>query len=124
MDPVAEPVSVPCGDADLPGYFIAPGDGQASRKTLIMIGGGDTYVEDLYLIIGPAAVKRGYNLLIVDLPGQGGLPFDGLYMRPDTENQILAVVDYAFSPAGGRRRRAGRLRDQLRRVHPPQGAVG
>jgi hypothetical protein len=97
MDPVAEPVSVPCGDADLPGYFIAPADGQASRKTLIMIGGGDTYVEDLYLIIGPAAVKRGYNLLIVDLPGQGGLPFDGLYMRPDTENQIPAVVDYALS---------------------------
>jgi pimeloyl-ACP methyl ester carboxylesterase len=62
-----------------------------------MIGGGDTYVEDLYLIIGPAAVRRGYNLLIVDLPGQGGLPFDGLYMRPDTENQIPEVVDYALS---------------------------
>jgi len=97
MDPAAEPVSVPCGGADLPGYFVAPADRQAKRKTLIMIGGGDTYVEDLYLIMGPAAVKRGYNLLIVDLPGQGGLPFDGLYMRPDTENQIPAVVDYALS---------------------------
>jgi len=96
-DPVVEPVSVPCGGVDLPGYFVAPGDGQAKRKTLLMIGGGDTYVEDLYLIIGPAAVKRGYNLLIVDLPGQGGLPFDGLYMRPDTENQIPQVVDYALS---------------------------
>ena len=96
-DPVVEPVSVPCGGIDLPGYFVVPADGQAKRKTLIMIGGGDTYVEDLYLIIGPAAVKRGYNLLIVDLPGQGGLPFDGLYMRPDTENQIPQVVDYALS---------------------------
>jgi pimeloyl-ACP methyl ester carboxylesterase len=96
-DPVVEPVSVPCAGVDLPGYFVAPGDGQAERKTLLMIGGGDTYVEDLYLIIGPAAVRRGYNLLIVDLPGQGGLPFDGLYMRPDTENQIPQVVDYALS---------------------------
>jgi pimeloyl-ACP methyl ester carboxylesterase len=96
-DPVVEPVAVPCGGVDLPGYFVAPGDGQAKRKTLLMIGGGDTYVEDLYLIIGPAAVRRGYNLLIVDLPGQGGLPFDGLYMRPDTENQIPKVVDYALS---------------------------
>ncbi len=96
-DPVVEPVSVPCGGADLPGYFLAPADGQARRKTLIMIGGGDTYVEDLYLIIGPAAIKRGYNLLIVDLPGQGGLPFDGLCMRPDTENQIPQVIDYALS---------------------------
>ena len=88
---------MPCGGADLPGYFVAPEDSQAKRKTLLMIGGGDTYVEDLYLIIGPAAVRRGYNLLIVDLPGQGGLPFDGLYMRPDTENQIPKVVDYALS---------------------------
>jgi pimeloyl-ACP methyl ester carboxylesterase len=96
-DPVVEPVSVPCGGVDLPGYFVAPVDGQAKRKTLLMIGGGDTYVEDLYLIIGPPAVRRGYNLLIVDLPGQGGLPFDGLYMRPDTENQIPHVVDYALS---------------------------
>ncbi len=97
MDPAPEPVSVPCGDAVLPGYFLAAADGPARRKTLIMIGGGDTYVEDLYLIAGPAAVKRGYNLLITDLPGQGGLPFDGLYMRPDTENQLPAVVDYALS---------------------------
>jgi Esterase FrsA-like len=97
MDPVAEPVLVPCDGAELPGYFIAPDDDEAKRKTLIMVGGGDTYVEDLYLIIGPAAVKRGYNLLIVDLPGQGGLPFEGLYMRPDTENQLPAVVDYALS---------------------------
>ena len=32
----------------------------------------------------------------MDLPGQGGLPFGGLYMRPDTENQIPQVVDYAL----------------------------
>jgi hypothetical protein len=56
-DPVVEPVSVPCRGIDLPGYFVAPGDGQAKRKTLLMIGGGDTYVEDLYLIIGPAALS-------------------------------------------------------------------
>jgi pimeloyl-ACP methyl ester carboxylesterase len=97
MEPVVEPVSVPCGGVGLPGYFVAPGDGQAKRKTLIMIGGGDTYVEDLYLMIGQAAVKRGYNLLIVDLPGQGGLPFDGLYMQPGTETQLPPVVDYALS---------------------------
>jgi pimeloyl-ACP methyl ester carboxylesterase len=96
MDPVAEPVTVPSGGADLPGYFVAPADGQTKRKTLIVIGGGNSYVEDLYLIIGPPAVKRGYNLLIVDLPGHGGLPFDRLYLRPDPENQIPDVVDYAL----------------------------
>lgn len=97
MDPVVQTVSVPCGGGHLPGYFVAPADGRAKRKTLITIGGGDTYAEDLYLIIGPAAVKRGYNLLIVDLAGQGGLPFDGLYMRADSEDQLPEVVDYALS---------------------------
>ena len=97
MEPTLEPVWVPCDGVELPGYFVAPAVTQATRKTLLMIGGGDTYVEDLYVMIGPAAIKRGYNLLIVDLPGQGGLPFDGLFMRPDTENQIPRVVDYALS---------------------------
>ncbi len=62
-----------------------------------MIGGGDTYVEDQYLFIGPSAVKRSYNLLFVDLPGQGGLPFSGSFMQPDTELPFQKVVDYAVS---------------------------
>ena len=37
----------------------------------MMFGGGDTFVEDLYFYIGPAGLERGYNVVIVDLPGQG-----------------------------------------------------
>jgi hypothetical protein len=88
-DPVVQPVSVPCGGVDLPGYFVESPDGQAKRKTLLMIGGGDTYVEDLYLIIGPAAVKRGYNLLIVDLPGQAGCPSMGCTCGPTPRTRSL-----------------------------------
>ena len=97
LDPVVEPVSVPCAGVALPGYFVAAGDDRERRRTIIVIGGGDTFVEDLYLFLGPAATKRGYHLLIVDLPGQGGLPFDGVYMRPDTEHQVDKVVDYALA---------------------------
>jgi hypothetical protein len=97
LEPIIEPITIPFNSIGLPGYFIAPKDGQAKRKTLIMIGGADTYVEDLYLFIGPAAIKRGYNLLFVDLLGQGGLPFEGLFMQPDTENQFAKVVDYALA---------------------------
>lgn len=97
MDPVVESISVPCGGVDLPGYFVVPRDGQDKRKTIVVVGGGDTFVEDLYVLIGPAATRRGYNLLIVDFPGQGGLPFDGVCMRPDTEHQVDKVVDYALS---------------------------
>ena len=96
FDPPIEPIRIAYGDSSLPGYFL----GQKRRgpaKTLILIGGADTYVEDLYLLLGPSALKRGYNLLLVDLPGQGGLPFSGSYMQPNTEDPFKKVVDYALS---------------------------
>ena len=65
--------------------------------TLIMVGGGETCAEELYFWIGPAGVRRGYRVLMVDLPGQGGTPFDGLFFRTDSEVPIKAVVDYALS---------------------------
>jgi len=99
MNPLVEPVAVPCDDGThLPGYFIAsPNDVKAKRKTVIVVGGADTFVEDMYIFIGSGAVKRGYNVLLVDTAGQGGLPFEGSFMRPDTEVQFAKVVDYALS---------------------------
>ena len=70
FDPPIEPVSIPFEGRSLPGYVLKPTDGGA-RKTLIMIGGGDTFCEDLYGFIGPAGLKRGYNVLLVDLPQRG-----------------------------------------------------
>ena len=91
-----EPIHIPFGEYRLPGYFLGQ-KGQGKAKTLIMVGGADTYVEDLYVFIGPGALKRGYNLLFVDLPGQGGLPFSGSCMQPDTERPFQNVVDYVVS---------------------------
>lgn len=96
FDPPLELIQIPFDDYCLPGYFIGQ-KRSGKAKTLIMVGGADTYVEDLYLFIGPGAVKRDYNLLCVDLPGQGGLPFSGSFMRPDTEQPFQKVVDYAVS---------------------------
>jgi pimeloyl-ACP methyl ester carboxylesterase len=87
-------LEIPFEGKTLPGYLIRPADDHTRRKTLLMIGGADTFVEDLYGYIGPAAVKRGYNLVIVDLPGQGELPHKGLILRPDTEIPVKAVVDH------------------------------
>lgn len=96
FDPPIEPIQIPYEGSCLPGYFLRK-IGQEKAKTLILIGGADTYVEDSYLFLGPSALKRGYNLLFVDLPGQGGLPFSGVCMRPDTERPFQKVVDYALS---------------------------
>jgi pimeloyl-ACP methyl ester carboxylesterase len=93
----AEPVSVPYAGKSLPGYFLWSGAGDARGRTLIGIGGGDSYCEDLYFFYGAAGILRGYNVLMVDLPGQGGNPLAGLYFDVAFEKPVHAVVDYALS---------------------------
>lgn len=88
-----EPVEIPFESHRLPGYFLPADPNAEPRKTLVMLGGGDTFVEDTYFMIGPAARKRDYNLLVVDLPGQGILTDDGLVFRPDAERPFGAVLD-------------------------------
>jgi alpha-beta hydrolase superfamily lysophospholipase len=96
FDPPLEYFEVPFEDAVLPGYFqAAPGSGP--RKTLLMIGGGETFAEDLYFYIAQKALERGYNFVTVDLPGQGLLPAQGMVFRTDTYKPIKPVVDYVLS---------------------------
>lgn len=94
--PVIEPFQVPFEGASLSGYLIRPVADAAPRKTIMMFGGGDTFVEDLYFYLGPAGTKRGYNVVVVDLPGQGILPADGLVMRSDAEVPMTAIVDHVL----------------------------
>ncbi|MGB2963217.1 MAG: alpha/beta hydrolase [Anaerolineales bacterium] len=92
LDPPLEEMDVSFEGTVLPGYFQAARcDGPA--KTLLMIGGGETFAEDLYFYIAPQALARGYNFATVDLPGQGGLPLEGVTFRPDMEVPLKAVLD-------------------------------
>ena len=95
--PPIEPFDISFEGGALSGYFLKPGDDMKPRKTLMMFGGGDTFVEDLYFYIGPAGLKRGYNVFIVDLPGQGILPYGDLVMRADAEVPMKAVVDHVLN---------------------------
>lgn len=102
FEPPIQPVSIPFEGQQLPGYFARASAGSSTageppRPTLIMLGGGDTFVEDLYAYIVPAAHARGYHVLMVDLPGQGILPNRGLPMRADAEAPMRAVVDFALT---------------------------
>ena len=97
LDLPLETVHIPFEDTALPGLFLKAAADDTPRPALIMIGGGDTFLEDLYFYIGPAGQKHGYNVLMADLPGQGDLPDKGLVWRPDAEIPMAAVVDYALS---------------------------
>ncbi len=94
-----EQVEVPFRGRRLTGYFWqADGSGQ-KRPTLIVIGGIETWAEDCYFMIGPAAAERGYNALTIDLPGQGMMPDDGLTFDAQMGPPVKAVIDYALSRA-------------------------
>jgi pimeloyl-ACP methyl ester carboxylesterase len=96
FDPPLEYFEIPFEGTVLPGFFRKAAAGTKPVKTLIMIGGGETFAEDLFFYIAPQSYDRGYNFMTVDLPGQGLLPLEGKFFRPDMNVPMKAVVDYAL----------------------------
>jgi hypothetical protein len=97
FDPPLEYFEIPFEGTVLPGYFRKAAAGTTPGKTLIMVGGGETFAEDLYFYIMPQTHDRAYNFMTVDLPGQGMLPLEGKTFRPDMNVPMKAVIDYALS---------------------------
>jgi pimeloyl-ACP methyl ester carboxylesterase len=68
---------------------------KSSRPTIIVHGGFDSTLEELYSSAAAPALERGYNCLTFEGPGQGGvirkqkIPF-----RYDWEKVVSPVIDY------------------------------
>jgi hypothetical protein len=77
FEPPIQTVEIPYEGGPLPGYFVRADAGDERRPTAIVIGGGEQFSEELYFWGGAAAVERGYNALVVDMPAQGGTPLGG-----------------------------------------------
>ena len=98
FDHPAEAVSIPYQDTNLPGYLFLVDDSGAPRPTIIYTSGYDSTSQECYFVLAVAALRRGYNVLAFDGPGQGGaLHLQKLVMRPDWEAVITPVVDYALT---------------------------
>src|SRR6056297_1200097 len=97
LDQPVEYIEIPYDDGLLPVFFRQAKEGNELTKTLIMVGGGETFAEDLFFYIGPQAYDRGYNFMTFDLPGQGIMPLDGKIFRADVYVPMKALVDYALS---------------------------
>jgi hypothetical protein len=91
------PVEIPFAGTSLPGYFLE--HDRQPRPLLVMIGGGDTFREDLFPFAGYPGWKRGYNVLMADLPGQGKCPDRGLHFRADMAEPVAALIDWAATNA-------------------------
>jgi pimeloyl-ACP methyl ester carboxylesterase len=94
FDPPIEPVEIPYEGSALPAYFVRAEATGEKRPTVIVIGGGETFCEELYFWGGAAAAQRGYNALLVDMPGQGATAFEGMHHRHDVEVPMGAVMHY------------------------------
>lgn len=97
--PEIEVVEVPFEGSSLPGYFIKADQDSSPKPTVIFLGGGETFAEDGYYVLGPSAVMRGFNMFTVEYPGEGLTPFEGLYHRQDEEVPLAAILDYLHSRA-------------------------
>jgi dienelactone hydrolase len=96
--PAIEPIEIPFEGAFLPGYFLHADDTGRPKPTIVHVNGYDSNIQEMYFAHGPAAVRRGYNCLLFDGPGQGrNLIRDGLALRPDWEVVVKSVIDYALT---------------------------
>ena len=87
-------------ETTLPGYFYQVDDSGKPRPTLIWLGGMDSTLEELHFFGAAAAVLHGYNCLTFEGPGQGQvIRLSKLPFRPDWENVVTPVVDYALTRA-------------------------
>lgn len=92
-----EQVQIPFEGMKMAGHFYLVDDSGERRPTLIVVGGADGTLEELYFT-AEAALKRGYNCLTFDGPGQGGvLRLQKIPFRPDWENVVKVVVDYLLT---------------------------
>ena len=98
LDSPVEAVEIPFEGTTLPGYLVTVDDSGAPRPTIIHTDGYDGTIQEMYFAHAPAAIRRGYNVLLFDGPGQGrNLIRDGMTIRPDWETVVTPVVDYALT---------------------------
>lgn len=98
LETPARAMRIPYKDTTLPAYLFLADDSGERRPTVIFHGGYDSTLEEDYFALAAGALRRGYNILAFDGPGQGSTVRDqGLHFRPDWEAVVTPVVDFAVA---------------------------
>lgn len=88
-------VTIPADGFDTIGIFYGHGDANIRRPTLLVGTGYDGSQEDLLHGYGFEALKRGWNVMTYEGPGQPTVRrTQGLGFRPDWEKVVSPAVDY------------------------------
>jgi len=89
-----ERITVPYEGASLRALYLSGGSGSERKPLIVVVGGFDSILEELYFVIGVPAVQRGYSVLLYEGPGQGdALRTHGLPYIPEWERPNGAVLD-------------------------------
>ena len=97
-----ERVRIPFEGTTLPGCLMRAAGREGERRPLLIVTNGyDASLTDMVFAIGVAAVRRRYHCLIFDGPGQGAVLIEQkIRLRPDWENVVGPVVDFALTQPG------------------------
>jgi pimeloyl-ACP methyl ester carboxylesterase len=97
----AELVEIPFEGGSLPGLFARGLGPDGARGTIVHTNGYDSDLTEMFAAHVPAAVARGYDILLFDGPGQGrNLIRDGIPLRPDWETVVSPVLDWLLGRPG------------------------
>jgi Esterase FrsA-like len=107
-------VKIPFGKYVFPAYYY--NSGKPNSQTLIGINGGDSTNEEMFNLLGFAAIERGWNCLVYEGPGQytarqlnpdlhlmanwevlNGAIVDWLIERPEVAKDKIALFGWSLS---------------------------
>lgn len=92
FEPPFVPLEIPFQDVKMLGYLINPPDTYRNGRLMIVIGGYDSPMEEVYFFCGHHALSRGYSVLLFDGPGQGGTLIESGMKLSHNYDQVLASV--------------------------------
>lgn len=92
---------IPFDGASMTAYLFRPATDGGLRPTVIAPPGFDSTAEAGYAATGCMALDHGYNVLLFDGPGQGGMLYEHRYaMRPDYEKPFAAAFSWLLDQVG------------------------
>lgn len=96
FDPPLIPLEIPFQGVRLAGYLANPPDTYRNGRLMVVIGGYDAPMEELYFFCTHHALTRGYSVLVFDGPGQGGTLIEfGMKLAHNYDVVLGSVLDVA-----------------------------
>ena len=97
MDHPVLAARIPYQTTMLKAYLLSPAGQPRPRPTVVVPAGYDSTAEAGWVNV-PAAISRGFNVLLFEGPGQGeALYVQRLYLRPDFEQVLTPVLDWLLA---------------------------